>query len=145
MRGEGLSCLVELKKIKLAFTEDQWLTEVKNCDIQIIFRRLVVVRVLCLAADRVAQLSAFLGEVVVAGPHCDVLSRETERTVSGSENLLSAEDGTSTGSLEARHGQSDMPGKLISQHVGSTNNSGAISVGSSALILELETSGDGIV
>ena len=75
----------------------------KHRDILIIFRLLAVVRVLRLVADRVAQLSVFLGEVVVAGPHCDVLGRETDRAVSGSDNLVSGEDGTSTESLVPRY------------------------------------------
>ena len=108
--------------LKLAFTEFQWLTEVKYCDVLIIFRLLVVLRVLCLIADRMALLPIFLGEVVFPGPHCDVLSMETESAVSGSEDLISGEDGTSTGSLVSRHGQSDMPGILILLNMRSANN-----------------------
>ena len=84
---------------KLAFSEHEWLTEVKYCDVLIMLDLLVVLGVLRLAADRVAHLPVSLGPVVVPGPHCDVLGRLTLSTVSGSENLLSGEDGASTASL----------------------------------------------
>ena len=95
---------------KLAVSEHQWLTEVKYCDVLIMSRLLVVLGVLRLAADRVPHLPVYLGVVVVPGPHCDVLGGETLSAVSGSENLLSGEDGASTASLAtARYGQSDLP------------------------------------
>ena len=88
-----------------------------------------------LAADRVPHLPVYLGVVVVPGPHCDVLGGETLSAVSGSENLLSGEDGASTASLATvRHGQSDLPGIFISLNINSANNIG-FSVGSSALAL----------
>ena len=78
--------------IKLAFTENQWLTEVKYCDILIIFCLLVILGVLCLAADRMFHLPVFLGSIVFSGPNYDVLGRETDRTVSSSENQIFGED-----------------------------------------------------
>ena len=88
--------------LKLACTEFQWLTEMKYCDV-VISCFLVVLRVLRLTADRIFHLPVFLGEVVFPSPHCDVLSMETYSAVGGSEDLISGEDGTSTGSLEPRH------------------------------------------
>ena len=85
--------------LKLAFTEFQWLTEVKYCNV-LISCCLVVLRVLRLTADRVSHLPVFLGVVVVSGPHCDVLSMVTASAMSGSEDFISGEDGASTGSPE---------------------------------------------
>ena len=90
--------------LKLAFTEFQWLTEVKYCDILIIFY-LAKLGVFRLVADRVALLPVFLGKVVVPGPHCDVLGMCQDSAVSGSQDLICGEDGTSTGSDVSRHGQ----------------------------------------
>ena len=130
--------------LKLACTKLERLTEVKYCNVLIIFRLFVVLRVLRLIADRMFHLPIFLGIVVFPGPHCDVLGMEMESAVSGSEDLISGEDGTSTGSLEPRHRQSDMPGIFIPLYMLSSNNTSA-SVGSSAPTLSLGTLRDRIV
>ena len=75
-------------------------------------RLLVVLGVLRLAADRVPHLPVSLADVVVPGPHGDVLGGERDSAVSGSENLLSGEDGASTATAiiaTARYGESDLP------------------------------------
>ena len=58
---------------KLAFTEHEWLTEVKYCDVLIMSRLPVELGVLRLAADGVALLPVYRGPVVVPGPHGQTL------------------------------------------------------------------------
>ena len=97
---------------KLSFSEHQWLAEVKYCDVRVETPLLPILRVLGQIADRVALLSVFLGEVVVPGPHCDVLGRGGN-AVSGSEDMISGQEGTSTESLFPRYRQADLPGIFI--------------------------------
>ena len=118
----------------------------KYCDVLIIYRRLVVLGVLRLIADRVSHLPIFLPIVVFTGPHCDVLGMVVDSAVSSSEDLISGEDGTSTGSLKFWHRQSDMPGIFIFLNMLSSNNPGAsVGIGSAALTLRLGTLRDRIV
>ena len=121
---------------KLAVSEHEWLTEVKHCDILVKFNLLVVLGVLRLTADRVPHLPVFLGDVVVPGPHCDVLGGVILSAVSGSENLLPGKDGTTTNLVRASHRQSDLPRIFIFLNLHSANNI-RFSVGSSALALGL--------
>ena len=81
---------------KLAVIEHEWLAEVKYCDVLIKFRLVVELGVLRLTTDRVALLPVYQGVVVVPGPHCDVLGGLKLSAVSGSENMISGEDGAST-------------------------------------------------
>ena len=111
----------------------------KYCNVLIIFHFLVVFGVLRLAADRVPHLPVYLGVVVVPGPHCDVLGGVMDSAVSGSENLLSGEDGATTARLRTvRYGQSDLPRIFSSLSKISAGNIG-FSVGSSALALGLSS------
>ena len=125
--------------LKLACTKLERLTEVKYCDVLIKFGLLVVLGVLRLTTDRVALLPVYLGVVVVPGPHCYTLHIVIFSAVSGSEDLVSGEDGASTASLAtARYGQSDLPRIFISLNIHSANNLGSL-VGSSTLALVLSS------